>query len=134
MGLGVGKLGQPDPESSVSPAICNINGDRGRIRATVRTKVREQGSSSYKYLNILVDSGNSVDTLMSLEYFKRLTKLNKEDLIPIKRKTPAKAANNEEMKFLGRPETPLTVTFFSPDPEEKRVVNWIVKPLQGVLT
>ena len=129
MGLGVGKLGQPDPESSVSPAICNINGDKGRIRATVRTKVREQGSSSYKYLNILVDSGNSVDTLMSLEYFKRLTKLNKEDLIPIKRTTPAKAANNEEMKFLGRPETPLTVTFFSPDPEEKRVVNWIVKPL-----
>ena len=129
MGIPDGKLGRPGPESSLNPAVCQLKEDRGRIRATIRTKVREKGSSSFKYLNLLVDSGNSVDTLMSMEYFTRLTNKGKEDIIPIKRKTNAKAANNAEMKFIGRPEQPIMVTFFSPNPEEKRVVNWIVRPL-----
>ena len=124
-----GKLGRPGPESSLNPAVSNVNEDRGRIRATIRTKVREKESSSFKYLNILVDSGNSVDTLMSTEYFKKLTGKDNNDIIPVRRRKPAKAANNEEMQFLGRPKTPIVVTFFSPDPEEKRVVNWIVRPL-----
>ena len=123
MGIPDGKLGRPGPESSLNPAVCQLKEDRGRIRATIRTKVREKGSSSFKYLNLLVDSGNSVDTLMSMEYFTRLTNKGKEDIIPIKRKTNAKAANNAEMKFIGRPEQPIMVTFFSPNPEENRVVN-----------
>ena len=89
-------------------------------------KVKEKGASTFKYLKMLIDSGNSADNLISYDYYRRIS--NNCEIVPVNMEEPV-TANNERLPVLGRAKTPLEVKFFSPDPNETRQVTWRVRPL-----
>ena len=88
-------------------------------------KIREQGAPNFKYLRMLLDSGNSVDNLISLDYYKKLCPQG--EIVTVDQE--ATTANNQKLPILGRTKIPLEIDFFSPDPNETRHVKWHVSPL-----
>ena len=100
--------------------------DNSVAKAQIKVKARENGAPSFKYLSLLIDSGNSADNLMSYDYFRKLSK--NSEIVPDPMERPV-TANNQPLNILGRAKVPVEINFFSPEPSETRHVKWHVRPL-----
>ena len=106
--------------------MLNLEDDNIVAKAEIKVKIREDRAPNFKYLRMLVDSGNSADNLISYDYFRKLS--SNCEIVPEDMEQPV-TANNQPLAILGRAKVPLEIHFFSPDPNESRHVTWRVRPL-----
>ena len=73
--------------------------DNHVAKAEIKVKVKEKGAATFKYLRMLIDSGNSADNLISYDYYRQISK--NCEIVPYDMEALV-AANNEPLPILAR--------------------------------
>ena len=79
---------------------------------------------TYKYLFPLCDTGNRYRCLINSKTFQKIAP--NINIIPCNKTLTT--AGQEPLPILGQAESPITISFYSPDPNEKRVYHYSLQP------